>query len=240
MSQPAPDADRDALASPVTDEDVPRWWQRLGLPGLVDCTSTSCRNGCWRPCGAISTTPNATTGCRGRSSTGCPNRTGSRRCGASACRRFRRSLYPHKPGMAESLSLWAREFAARTPGCVPTGTFFPEPSAPAYVADALAAGTRVFKVHVQVGGFDPRDELLRTVWGMLAEAGVPVVVHCGSGPRPGRAHRPWPVRRGAGRPPAADGGDRAPGRAGVRRTRRAGRPVRRTCTWTPPWSAPRS
>jgi uncharacterized protein len=37
-------------------------------------------------------------------------------------------------------------------------------------------------VHVQVGGFDPRDPLLDAAWGLLAEAGVPVVVHCGNGP----------------------------------------------------------
>jgi len=38
------------------------------------------------------------------------------------------------------------------------------------------------KMHVQVGGFDPRDELLDQAWGLLAEAGVPVVLHCGHGP----------------------------------------------------------
>ncbi len=71
--------------------------------------------------------------------------------------------------MAESLSTWAREFAARTPGCVPTGTFFAEASAPTYVEQAIKAGTKVLKAHVQVGGYDPRDELLDPVWGMLAE-----------------------------------------------------------------------
>ncbi len=71
--------------------------------------------------------------------------------------------------MAESLSTWAREFAARTPGCVPTGTFFPEASAPTYVEQAIKAGTKVLKAHVQIGGYDPRDELLDPVWGMLAE-----------------------------------------------------------------------
>ena len=48
---------------------------------------------------------------------------------------------------------------------------------------------RVFKVHVQVGGFDPRDPLLDAVWARLEEAGTPVVIHCGSGPLAGRAHR---------------------------------------------------
>jgi predicted TIM-barrel fold metal-dependent hydrolase len=41
-------------------------------------------------------------------------------------------------------------------------------------------------VHLHVGGFDPRDPLLHPVWGRLAESAVPVVVHCGSGPIPGR------------------------------------------------------
>ena len=40
-------------------------------------------------------------------------------------------------------------------------------------------------MHVQVGGFDPRDAVLDRSWGLLAEAGVPVVVHCGDGPVPG-------------------------------------------------------
>lgn len=39
---------------------------------------------------------------------------------------------------------------------------------------------------MQVGGFDPRDPVLAPAWGLLAEAGVPVVVHCGHGPYPGR------------------------------------------------------
>jgi uncharacterized protein len=46
----------------------------------------------------------------------------------------------------------------------------------------VAAGARVVKVHVEVGGFDPRDPLLRPAWGLLAEAGVPAIVHCGNGP----------------------------------------------------------
>jgi predicted TIM-barrel fold metal-dependent hydrolase len=78
------------------------------------------------------------------------------------------------------------------PECVPTGTFYPEPSAAQYVAAALEAGARIFKVHVQVGGFDPRDVLLDPVWGLLADAGVPVVVHCGSGPLAGRFTGPGP------------------------------------------------
>ena len=35
-------------------------------------------------------------------------------------------LYPHKPGMAAWLNDWGVDFAVRTPGCVATGTFYPE------------------------------------------------------------------------------------------------------------------
>jgi len=91
-------------------------------------------------------------------------------------------VYPHKPGMAAWLTEWALEFAARTPAAVPSATLFPEPGVSDYVRAALDAGARVFKMHVQVGAFDPRDELLDGAWGLLADAGVPVVIHCGNGP----------------------------------------------------------
>ena len=55
-------------------------------------------------------------------------------------------------------------------------------TSPSYLGAAVEAGARVVKVHVQVGGFDPRDPLLRPAWGLLAEAGVPAIVHCGHGP----------------------------------------------------------
>lgn len=108
--------------------------------------------------------------------------TALRELGVSA---FAPLVYPHRPGMAEWLNEWAADFAARVPEAVQTGTFYAEPGAEAYVRKALEAGARCFKSHVQVGGYDPRDELLDGVWGQLAEAGVPVVVHCGDGPMPG-------------------------------------------------------
>jgi hypothetical protein len=40
----------------------------------------------------------------------------------------------------------------------------------------------VFKVHLQVGGFSPTQPELDPVWGVLAEAGTPIIVHAGSGP----------------------------------------------------------
>ena len=97
-------------------------------------------------------------------------------------RRFSSLAYAHKPGMAEFLNDWSFAFADRTPGCLRSATFYPEPDAPSYVARRIRAGAELFKVHVQVGGFDVRDPMLNEVWGVLADAGTPVVIHAGSGP----------------------------------------------------------
>ncbi len=110
-------------------------------------------------------------------------------------RAFTSMLYPHKPDMAAWLNSWAADFAAHTPDCLHTATFYPEPSAGGYVADALHAGARVFKSHVQVGDYSPDDPLLDPVWGQLSDAGVPTVIHCGSGPAPGAHTGPEPVAR---------------------------------------------
>jgi hypothetical protein len=106
---------------------------------------------------------------------------------------FTSMLYPHKPGMAAWLNGWSADFASRTPDCLPTATFFAEESAGEDVRAALESGARVFKSHVQVGGYDPRDPLLDTVWGQLEEAGTPIVIHCGSGPDAGRFTGPEPI-----------------------------------------------
>ncbi|WP_082119793.1 amidohydrolase family protein [Saccharothrix sp. ST-888] len=106
---------------------------------------------------------------------------------------FTAMLYPHKPQMAAWLNSWAADFAARTPDCLHTATFFPEAGAEEYVRTALVQGARVFKAHLQVGGYDPADPLLDGVWGQLAESGTPVVTHCGSGPVPGAHTGPGPI-----------------------------------------------
>jgi uncharacterized protein len=101
--------------------------------------------------------------------------------------------YPHRAGMAAWLNEWSAEFAQRDPRVLQSATFNPEPDATGYVAAALDRGARVFKVHVQVGGFDPRDPLLDDVWARLEESGTPVVIHCGSGPLAGEHTGPAPV-----------------------------------------------
>jgi predicted TIM-barrel fold metal-dependent hydrolase len=97
-------------------------------------------------------------------------------------RRFSSLAYAHKPEMAEFLNDWSCGFADRTPGCLRSATFYPEPGAAAYVAQRIESGAEIFKVHVQVGAFDVRDPLLSETWGVLEDAGTPVVIHAGSGP----------------------------------------------------------
>ncbi|BBH17456.1 amidohydrolase [Nocardioides baekrokdamisoli] len=94
--------------------------------------------------------------------------------------------YPHKPGMAEWLNGWGRDFAAAHPDVISSATFYPEPGAGAYVLDAIEDGARVFKAHVQVGDYDPNDPLLDDVWDLLQQTSVPVVIHSGHGPAAGR------------------------------------------------------
>lgn len=101
-------------------------------------------------------------------------------------RHFTTMPYPHKPGMAAALCRFSLDLAAEHPDVLATLTFYPEADAPHYVEQSLNAGARVAKVHLQVGDFDPREPVLDPVWALLAEAGIPVVIHAGSGPVPGR------------------------------------------------------
>lgn len=99
--------------------------------------------------------------------------------------RFTSLNYPHKPGMATWLNQWSIQFAAANPDCLQSATFYPEPEAAGYVAEAIDAGARIFKVHVQVGNFDPNDSLLDEVWNTLQDRAMPAIVHSGDGPVPG-------------------------------------------------------
>lgn len=108
---------------------------------------------------------------------------------------FTSLVYAHKPGMAEWLNQWTAQFSAQVPDCLQTATFYPESGVSEYVAAAVSSGARLFKVHIQVGEFDPGADELRPAWGMLQETGTPVLIHCGSGPIAGRFTGPEPLRK---------------------------------------------
>lgn len=181
-------------APPAADADVPGFVAALGLPGLVDVHThflpPNVQAKVWAHfdrAGPLIGRPWPITYRLGEAERLAVLR-------GLGVRAFTALVYPHRPGMAAWLNDWAADFARRTPDCLPSATFFPEPSAVHDVRTALDAGARVFKVHVQVGGYDPRDPLLDPVWGLCAEAGVPVVAHVGSGPVPARFTGVGPVR----------------------------------------------
>ena len=110
-------------------------------------------------------------------------------------RRFSALPYAHRPGIATYLNDWARGFAESVPESLRSATFYPEPEAPAYVGDLIREGVEVFKIHVQVGEFHLDDPALDSVWGMLEDAGTPIVVHAGSGPVGNEYTGPESLRR---------------------------------------------
>lgn len=97
-------------------------------------------------------------------------------------RRFSTLPYAHKPGVASYLNGWSRDFADGLPQVIRSATFYPEADASAYVADEVTSGVEIFKIHLQVGEFHLDDPLLDATWGVLEDAGTPIVVHAGSGP----------------------------------------------------------
>jgi predicted TIM-barrel fold metal-dependent hydrolase len=120
---------------------------------------------------------------------------------AMGIRHFPTLPYAHKPGVAEYLNGWAADFAREVPESLWSATFFPEEPAATYVAQRVEAGVEVFKVHLQVGEFHADDPLLDGVWGVLEDAGTPVVIHAGSGPVGNDFTGPASVERLLGRFP---------------------------------------
>ncbi|MHA6780574.1 amidohydrolase family protein [Pseudonocardia saturnea] len=169
-------------APPTSDADVPRFLDELGVPGIVDAHVHFLPDNVMDKVWAYFDRAEAHYGQPWpiHYRTPVDERLASlEQLGVTA---FAPLVYPHRPGMGRWLTEWVTDFAARTDGAVPTATLFPEPDVADYLGAAVTAGARAVKVHVQVGGFDPRDPLLRPAWGLLAEAGVPAVVHCGDGP----------------------------------------------------------
>ncbi|MFF7203854.1 amidohydrolase family protein [Streptomyces sp. NPDC008141] len=185
---------------PVSDQateaaDVRAFWGRLGLPGLVDVHTHFMPERVLAKVWAYFDAVGPMTGLEWPITYRHEEEQRVTLLREFGVRAFTSMLYPHKAGMAAWLNGWAADFAARTPDCLHTATFFPEEGVETYVREALDHGARIFKSHLQVGAYDPNDPLLDPVWGLLAEAGVPVVTHCGSGPVAGKHTGPEPVGR---------------------------------------------
>jgi uncharacterized protein len=177
----------------LSDAEVPAWSERLGIPGLYDVhvhfLPLKIMAKVWAQFDSEGPLIGRPWPIRYRGSD--EERVAHLR--ALGVRRFSALPYAHKPGVAGFFNDWARAFAEQVPECLRSATFYPEPSAAEYVAEAIDEGVEIFKVHVQVGNFDVRDPHLDKVWGLIADAGTPVVVHAGSGPVPNENTGPGPV-----------------------------------------------
>lgn len=170
------------MRAPESDDAVAGWVHDLGLPGLIDLHTHFLPEPVMRSVWAYFDRAEENYGVRWPLWYRLPEAERLQVLRKLGVLKFAPLVYPHKPEMAEWLNRWVLDFAAREPDALPTATMFPEPGAASYVDDALRAGVRCFKVHVQVGGFDPRDPLLDEAWGLISSARVPAVVHCGHGP----------------------------------------------------------
>ncbi|MGI8693904.1 MAG: amidohydrolase family protein [Geodermatophilaceae bacterium] len=182
------------MTAPRSDAEVPAYWRGLGLPGLVDMhvhfLPERMQQKVWAYFDAGEENYGASWPVEYRLS----EQERLARLRTLGVLAFPSLPYPHKPGMAAWLNEWSADFARRTPGCVQSATFFPEPGVVDYVEAAIEGGARMFKVHVQVGGFDPAAPALDPVWGLLADACLPVTIHSGSSPMPGPHTGPKPVK----------------------------------------------
>jgi uncharacterized protein len=174
-------------------ESVREIWQSLGLPGIVDVHThfmpKPVMDKVWR----YFDTAGPLVGRRWPIAYRTDEQDRLRALRGFGVRAFTSLVYPHKPQMAAWLNQWAASFATATPDCLHTATLYPEPGVEDYVRQALDLGARVFKAHVQVGRYNPTDPLLDGAWGVIEDAAVPVVIHCGSGPVPGEHTGAEPV-----------------------------------------------
>lgn len=178
----------------LRDEDVPAWWAGLALPGLFDAHVHFLPPPVMAKVRAQFDDAGPLIGREWPLLYRGDDEERVERLRALGVRRFSALPYAHRPGIAEYLNDWAGELATAVPECLRSATFFPEPGVTEYVAELIAAGTEVFKIHVQVGDFDLGDPLLDKAWGQVADAGTPVVIHASSGPVPNRHTGPGPLR----------------------------------------------
>ncbi len=181
------------MTVPAADADVPGFVAALGLPGLYDVHTHFLPPRMLRSVRAYFDQAGPLVGQSWPLLYRGTNEEGAAHLAALGVRRYSALAYAHRPGMAVDLNDWTLDFAARTEGCLRSATFFPEPGVLDEVRRVLDAGAQIFKVHLQVSGYDPREPVLDAVWGLLAEAGVPVVVHAGSGPVASGFTGPGPI-----------------------------------------------
>ena len=184
--------------APGTDAEVPAWIEALGIPGIIDLhvhfMPDRVQQKVWGFFDRLGDN---------LSDNGAPawpiayrgsDEQRLQDLRAMGVTRFTTLNYAHRPNMAQWLNDYSTELARANPEVIHSATFYPEPDAEATVEAALSAGAQAFKIHIQVGGFSPTDPQLDAAWSLVAESGVPVIIHCGNGPHPGEHTGIAPIR----------------------------------------------
>jgi predicted TIM-barrel fold metal-dependent hydrolase len=164
---------------PRTDEDLPAFLADLGIPGIWDvhvhCMPDRIQEAVWRHFDELDA--------QGQSWS-IPYRTSQEerlaRLAEMGVLHHTALAYAHRPGVARWLNEYTLGLGASHERVVPTFTIYPEPDTAAYVEEALTAGGRCVKVHLQVGKFDPCDPQLDEAWAAIEGAAVPVIIHAGA------------------------------------------------------------
>ena len=178
----------------LRDRDVPAWWGGLGLPGLFDVHVHFLPPPVMRKVREQFDSAGPLIGRPWPLAYRGDDDERVQQLRDLGVRRFTSLPYAHRPGIAAYLNEWSAQFAAAVPECLASATFYPEDGAGVYVGELIAAGTDVFKMHVQVGDFDLVDPLLDDAWGQIADAGTPVVIHASGGPVGNDHTGPGPMR----------------------------------------------
>jgi uncharacterized protein len=160
----------------MLDDEVPAWVASLGLPGIVDihvhAMPHSIQQAVWRHFDTLSEPwPIAYR---------MPLDDRLATLGRLGVRKFPTLAYAHRPGVAAWLNDFTLSLAGQDSRIVPTFTFYPEPGVDDYVAEALGRGGACVKIHLQVGKFAATDPQLDSVWSVLEDRRLPVVLHAGA------------------------------------------------------------
>ena len=163
-----------ADAFPATDAEIAPFVRSLGLPGLFDVhvhlLPHRLQEAVWRFFDGLDDPPWPVTYRDDEA-------TRLRTLADLGVVRHTALAYGHRPGVAAWCNEHTLAAADDHAAIVPTFTFHAEAHAPRYVADAIARGGRIAKVHLQVGRFHTTDPLLADVWPQLAAAGIPALIH---------------------------------------------------------------
>lgn len=180
---------------PRRDDDLPAFLDELGIPGIWDvhvhCMPDRIQEAVWRHFDDLE-------GAGWKVPYRMPERERLDRLARMGVCRHTALAYAHRAGVARWLNEHTLGLGSDYEQVVPTFTLFPEPDAGTYVNEALAAGGRCVKVHLQVGKFDPCDPRLAEAWSAIEGAQAPVIMHAGAVPD-GSGGEEWcgvgPVRR---------------------------------------------